>query len=113
VSDHHHYGEYAEARHDHRGDYADDRHDHDTDYAGKHHRHHDLERDDEHLKALLGQAQADLRELREALSGALDRIRALEDAGSPAEATLLLDTLHPDREAARSDGQDDSDGGTR
>jgi hypothetical protein len=78
VSDHHHYGEYAEARHDHRGEYADDRHDHDTDYAEKYHRHHDLEREDERLQALLDQWQADLRELREDLEEALSRIRQLE-----------------------------------
>lgn len=79
MSNHSHYGEYAEARHDHRGEYAGDRHDHDLDYAGKRHRHYDLEREDERLKALLGQWQAGLRELREALRGALERIRALED----------------------------------
>ena len=45
MSDHHHYGEYAEARHDHRGEYTADRHDHDLDYAEKHHRHYDLERE--------------------------------------------------------------------
>jgi hypothetical protein len=77
VSDHHHFGEYAEARHDHR-EYADDRHDHDTDYAEKYHRHHDLEREDESLKALLDQWQADLRELRSELEEALGRIRDLE-----------------------------------
>jgi hypothetical protein len=100
VSDHHHYGEYAEARHDHRGEYADDRHDHGLDYAERHHRHHDLEREDERLKALLGQYEADLRELREALAGALDRIRALEAAepSGPDEDALMLATLHPDRE---------------
>ena len=77
MSGHYHY-EYAEARHDHRGEYADDRHDHDTDYAEKYHRHHDLESEDERLKALLDQWQADLRELRSELEEALGRIRDLE-----------------------------------
>jgi hypothetical protein len=78
VSDHHHYGEYAEARHDHRGEYADERHDHDVDYAEKHHRHLDLEREDERLKGLLDQWQAGLRDLRSQLEEALGRIRDLE-----------------------------------
>jgi hypothetical protein len=78
MSDHYHY-EYAEARHDHRGEYADERHDHDLDYAGKHHRHYDLEREDERLKVLMDAWYADVRELREDLRDALERIRALED----------------------------------
>jgi hypothetical protein len=79
VSDHHHFGEYAEARHDHRGEYADERHDHDPDYAEKHHRHFDDERAIDALRR-------ELRELREALAGykrdladARARIRDLEE----------------------------------
>lgn len=65
--------------HSHRGEYADDRHDHDVDYAEKHHRHYDLEREGERLKALTDLMVKDLRELREDLRGALERIRQLED----------------------------------
>jgi hypothetical protein len=78
VSNHSHYGEYAEARHDHRGEYADDRHDHDLDYASKHHAHFNLEREDERLKSLVDRCQAELRELREDLEEALERIRVLD-----------------------------------
>jgi hypothetical protein len=71
MSDHFHY-EYAEARHDHRGEFADERHDHDLDYAEKHHRHYDDERAVDELRR-------ELRELREDLRDALNRIHALED----------------------------------
>lgn len=67
MSDHHHYGEYAEARHDH-----------DVDYADKHHGHYDLDREDERLKALLELLRHEVRELREDLRSALGRIRLLE-----------------------------------
>jgi len=90
VSDHHHYGEYAEARHDHRGEYADERHDHDVDYAEKHHRHYDLEREDERLKTLIDRCQAALRELREELEEAQGRIRQLE-AQTPEARQLELE----------------------
>jgi chromosome segregation ATPase len=79
VSDHHHYGEYADARHDHRGEYADERHDHDLDYAEKHHRHHDDERAVDELRRLLGQIRIALAEAREDLRDALERIRQLEE----------------------------------
>ena len=79
MSDHSHYGEYADARHDHERDYAASRHDHDVDYAEKHHRHYDLEREGERLKALTDLMVKDLRELREDLRKAFERIRQLED----------------------------------
>jgi len=82
VSDHSHYGEYAEARHDHRGEYADDRHDHDLEYAEKHHRHYDDEREVEGLRHEIRGLREDLRRevraLREDLASALGRIRLLE-----------------------------------
>ena len=59
-------------------EYAGERHDHDLDYAEKHHRHHDLEREDERLKADLDHWQVALRELRADLEAALERIRVLE-----------------------------------
>ena len=59
-------------------EYAGERHDHDLDYAEKHHRHHDLEREDERLKASLDHWQVALRELRADLEAALERIRVLE-----------------------------------
>jgi hypothetical protein len=74
VSDHSHFGEYADARHDHR-EYADDRHDHDLDYAGKHHQHSDLERQDETLRGALGEQASDL-------AASVARIRALEAANA-------------------------------
>lgn len=102
MSDHSHYGEYAEARHDHRGEYADGRHDHDSEYAGKHHRHYDLERDDESLRALLEQWRADLRELREDLSAALERIRQLEEQTPEArQAEYEADVARADSEPWR------------
>ena len=58
-----HYG-YADERHSHRGEYAEDRHDHGLDYAERHHRHYDDE--------------STVRGLREDLSRAEERIRALE-----------------------------------
>lgn len=79
MSDHYHYGEYAEARHDHRGEYADERHDHDLEYAEKHHRHYDDERAVDELRQLLGEVRAALAETREDLSAALKRIRQLEE----------------------------------
>jgi hypothetical protein len=79
VSDHHHYGEYAEARHDHRGEYADERHDHDLDYAEKHHRHYDDESTARGLREDLGRAEERIRELEDVLRDSLERIRALED----------------------------------
>ena len=65
---------------------ADDRHGHpdlERDISGvesdlRNHRHYDLEREDERLKALLGRWEAGLRELREDLEEALNRIRQLE-----------------------------------
>lgn len=71
MSDHFHYGEYAEARHDHRGEYADERHDHDLDYAGKHHQHFDLE-------GAVAAAVRQVRELQDDLLRALQRIDALD-----------------------------------
>jgi hypothetical protein len=68
--------------HDHRGQYAEDRHDHDLDYAEKHHRHYDDE--------------SAVRGLREDLSHAEERIRALEDDLRGALAELrVLDRLRP------------------
>lgn len=79
MSDHFHFGEYAEARHDHRGEYADERHDHDLDYAEKHHQHSDLERDIKALHGELDATYAAVRELRDDLRDALERLRQLED----------------------------------
>jgi len=62
MSDHDHYGEYAEERH----------------------RHHDLERDDETAQRDIRRLQEDVRELRSQLAEALGRIRQLE--GSTPEA---------------------------
>lgn len=79
MSDHHHYGEYAETRHDHRGEHADERHDHDIDYAGKHHRHYGDERALEELRGQVRQLRAILIEFGLDLSEAQGRIRQLED----------------------------------
>jgi hypothetical protein len=95
VSDHHHY-EYAEARHDHRGDYAEARHDHDIDYADLHHRHYSLEHEDETLRTLVKQWESTLRELREDLQAALERIRSLEDR-QPDYSDPGLDDFTADR----------------
>ena len=62
MSDHDHYGEYAEERH----------------------RHYDLERDDETAQRDIRRLQEDVRELRSQLDDALGRIRQLE--GSTPEA---------------------------
>lgn len=98
MSDHSHYGEYAEARHDHRGEYADERHDHDLDYAAKHHAHFDLEREGERLKSLIDGWGAELRELRAGLEGALGRIADLERLRPTCviclDATATQQTVH-------------------
>ena len=88
MSDHSHYGEYAEARHDHRGEYADDRHDHDLDYAGKHHAHFDLERQDESLRGELRGVRDWMDEAEQDLSDARVRIRALEAANTQLAAAM-------------------------
>lgn len=68
--------------HDHRGEYAEDRHDHDHQYAEKYHRHYDDE--------------SAVRGLREDLSHAEERIRALEDDLRGALAFVrVLDRLRP------------------
>ena len=56
MSDHDHYGEYAEEQH----------------------RHYDLEREDETAQRDIRRLQEDVRELRSLLDDALDRIRGLE-----------------------------------
>ena len=56
MSDHDHYGEYAEERH----------------------RHYDLEREDETAQRDIRRLQEDVRELRSLLDDALDSIRVLE-----------------------------------
>ena len=78
VSDHHYYGEYAEARHDHR-EYADARHDHDTDYAEKHHRHFDDERAVDELRRELRVLREALNEYERDPADARSRIRQLEE----------------------------------
>ena len=78
MSDHYHY-EYAEARHDHRGEYASADHDHHYDYAEKHHRHYDDESTARGLREDLGRTEERIRELEDALRGALERIRQLEE----------------------------------
>jgi hypothetical protein len=79
VSDHYHHASEIQGA-------ADDRHGHpglERDISAiesdlRNHRHYDLEREDEGLRVLLDRIQADLRELREDLRDALERIRALE-----------------------------------
>ena len=75
MSDHSHYGEYAEARHDHEGDYAPGRHEHGyydlSGVAEEHHRHYDLERELATVRRDLDHVIADLRD-------AIDRVQALE-----------------------------------
>lgn len=87
MSDHGHYGEYAEARHDHR-EYADERHDHDLDYAAKYHRHHDDESTAQGLREDLSRAEARIHDLEENLSEALEGTRALEDASTQLASVL-------------------------
>jgi hypothetical protein len=81
MADHYHC-EYAGEHHDHRGQYAEDSHDH-YDYAGRHHRHYDDESTVSGLREDLGHAEARIRELKDNLTGAFTRIRALEEKAAP------------------------------
>jgi hypothetical protein len=82
VSDHSHYGEYA-----------DDRHDHDLDYAEKHHRHYDDER-------VVDELRRELQELREEMHR---RLRQLEEQTPEArQAEYEADVAMADSEAWRS-----------
>ena len=102
MSDHYHYGEYAEARHDHR-EYADDRHDHDLDYAEKHHRHYDDESTAQGLREDLGRAEERIRELEDGLRDALNRIHQLEEHTPEArQAEYEADVALADSEPWRS-----------
>lgn len=99
MSDHHHDGEYAEARHEHRGEYADERHDHDLAYAERYHRHHDDERAIEALRAELKVVRDALNEYERDLADA--RARQLE---AEHEADVLREQREL-REAAERRGQ--------
>lgn len=76
MNDHHHYGEYAEARHDHRGEYADERHDHDLEYAEKYHRHYDDESTIRGLREDLGRAESRISALEAELDEAIGKLWA-------------------------------------
>lgn len=63
--------------HDHRGEYAAEGHTH-YDYAEEHHRHYDLERDSESARHDVDELRAAVRDLRDQLDEAFDRIADLE-----------------------------------
>ena len=93
MSDHSHYGEYADYRHGHEGDYAAERHDHDLDYAEKHHRHYDDESTARGLREDLSLAEARIHDLEDNLRDALNRIHVLEDQAPQYEADLATADL--------------------
>lgn len=76
MSDHSHYGEYADVRHDHE-----------PDYAARYHRHYDDER-------AVGELRSEISGLREELLDALERIRALESRQPGPAGTGADDDRH-------------------